>query len=60
MRVLAWGSPVYTMLLISQTVMTAELLTVHGMQGTPDITATRDRVLDSCRPLMYLSVVEVL
>lgn len=56
---LAWGSPVYTVLLISQAVTIAELLTVQGIQGTPYIAARRDRVSDPCVPLMQLTVLAV-
>ena len=55
----AWGSPVYTKLLISHVVKIAELLTVHGVQGMPDIAARRDRVLDPCVPLTQLTALAV-
>ena len=56
MQALAWGSPIFNMLITSQTVTFAELLMVHGIQGTPYIAARRDRVLDPCVPLMQLTV----
>ena len=59
MQALAWGSPVFNMLIISQTVTVAELLMVHGIQGTPYIAARRDRVLEPCVPLMQLTVLNV-
>ena len=59
MQAQARGSPVYTTLLISQAVTIAELLTVHGIQGTPYIAARRDRVLDPCVSLMQLTVLTV-